>query len=150
MLHMLSASEWRAKKAQRVGRGNGSKGNTCGRGVKGQKARAGGWVPTWFEGGQTPLFMRLPKLRGFKKYFKLLKDVTPVSLSVLESHADIKTGDTVTPKLLTDLGIVKSVNSTPKVLWDWSLTKSLIFSEGILFSSSAKSGIESAWGTINS
>src|SRR3982750_3490438 len=56
----------------RVGRGIAAgKGKTAGRGTKGQKARAGGSIPPWFEGGQTPLHMRIPKLRGFKPRFSL-------------------------------------------------------------------------------
>lgn len=150
MLHELTASQGRLKKAQRVGRWNGSKWNTCGRGTKGQNARAWWWVAAWFEWGQTPLFMRLPKLRGFKRYFKLLKDVTPVSISMLEDSADIKAGVVITPELLTSLWFVKSIESTPKILWNWLLTKALTFGEWILFSSWAKSIIENAWGTLNS
>ena len=59
------------RERKRVGRGHGSgKGKTAGRGVKGQKARAGGKIPAWFEGGQTPLHQRIPKLRGFKNPFR--------------------------------------------------------------------------------
>lgn len=150
MLHELTASKGRLKKAQRVGRGNGSKWNTCGKGTKGQNARSWWWVAAWFEWGQTPLFMRLPKLRGFKRYFKLLKDVTPVSIEMLEEHVDIKAWEVITPELLHSLRLVKSAQSTPKVLWNWSLTKALTFGEWILFSAGAKAIIENAWGTINS
>lgn len=150
MLHELTASEWRQTRAQRVGRWNWSKWNTCGRGVKGQKARSWGWVAAWFEWWQTPLFMRLPKLRGFKRYFKLLKDVTPVNISVLEASEDINASTPITQELLFSLGMVKSKESTPKILGDWSLTKSLIIGEWVLCSASAKKAIESAWGSLNS
>ena len=63
----------------RVGRGIAAgKGKTAGRGTKGQKARAGGSIPPWFEGGQTPLHMRIPKLRGFKNRFKIEYEVVNV------------------------------------------------------------------------
>ena len=65
--------------ARRVGRGIAAgKGKTAGRGTKGQKARAGGSIPPWFEGGQTPLHMRIPKLRGFKNRFKIEYEVVNV------------------------------------------------------------------------
>ena len=64
-------AEGSRKERTRVGRGIAAgKGKTAGRGTKGQKARAGGGIPAWFEGGQTPLHMRIPKLRGFKNRFR--------------------------------------------------------------------------------
>jgi hypothetical protein len=62
--------------------------------------------------------MRLPKLRGFKRYFKLLKDVTPVNISVLEASEDINASTPITQELLFSLGMVKSKESTPKILGD--------------------------------
>jgi hypothetical protein len=63
----------------RVGRGIAAgKGKTAGRGTKGQKARAGGSIPPWFEGGQTPLHMRIPKLRGFKNRVKIDYEIVNV------------------------------------------------------------------------
>lgn len=80
-LHELKKSPGRHKPGKRVGRGNASgAGNYAGRGMAGQRSRAGGSIPAWFEGGQTPLYRRLPKLRGFKRYFKLLKDHEPVNV----------------------------------------------------------------------
>ena len=86
MLHELKKSPGRTKSGKRVGRGDSSGAwNYCGKGMKGQKARAGGNVPAWFEGGQTPLHMRLPKLRWFKRYFKLLKYYEAVNTGALEA-----------------------------------------------------------------
>lgn len=150
MLHELTASEGRQTRAKRVGRWNGSKWNTCGKWNKGQNARSWWWVAAWFEWGQTPLFMRLPKLRGFKRYFKLLKDVTPVNLSVLESSKNIDSSTPITQDLLFSLGMIKSKDSTPKILGDWTLTKSLTIGEWVLCSNSAKKAIENAWGSVNS
>ena len=78
-LHDLRPAEGSRTAATRVGRGIAAgKGKTAGRGTKGQKARAGGSIPPWFEGGQTPLHMRIPKLRGFKNRFKIEYEVVNV------------------------------------------------------------------------
>ena len=78
-LHDLRPAEGSRKERTRVGRGIAAgKGKTAGRGTKGQKARAGGGIPPWFEGGQTPLHMRIPKLRGFKNRFKVEYEVVNV------------------------------------------------------------------------
>ena len=71
-IHDLQPTPGSHKPARRVGRGHGSgRGKTAGRGTKGQKARAGGGIPAWFEGGQTPLHVRTPKLHGFKNRFRV-------------------------------------------------------------------------------
>lgn len=150
MLHELTPSKWRQAHTQRVGRWNWSKWNTCGRGVKWQKARSWWWVAAWFEWGQTPLFMRLPKLRGFKRHSKLLKNVTPVNISVLEASERISAWATITSELLVSLWMVKSKESTPKILGDGEITKSLTIWEWVLCSASAKKAIEKAWGSVNS
>src|SRR5262245_28864338 len=78
-LHDLRPADGSRKERTRVGRGIAAgKGKTAGRGTKGQKARAGGSIPPWFEGGQTPLHVRIPKLRGFKNRFKLEYEVVNV------------------------------------------------------------------------
>src|SRR5215213_1372427 len=78
-LHDLQPAEGSRKPRTRVGRGIAAgKGKTAGRGTKGQKARAGGSIPPWFEGGQTPLHMRIPKLRGFKNRAKIDYEVVNV------------------------------------------------------------------------
>ena len=78
-LHDLRPADGSRQPRTRVGRGIAAgKGKTAGRGTKGQKARAGGSIPPWFEGGQTPLHMRIPKLRGFKNRFKIEYEVVNV------------------------------------------------------------------------
>ena len=78
-LHELQPAPGSRTPRTRVGRGIAAgKGKTAGRGTKGQKARAGGSIPPWFEGGQTPLHMRIPKLRGFKNRFKMYYEVVNV------------------------------------------------------------------------
>ena len=78
-LHDLRPPEGSRKERTRVGRGIAAgKGKTAGRGTKGQKARAGGSIPPWFEGGQTPLHQRIPKLRGFKNRFRIEYEIVNV------------------------------------------------------------------------
>lgn len=102
------------KPGKRLGRGHGSgKGNYSGKGCKGQKARKSGGVPPRFEGGQTPLFMRLPKLRGFKRP-QGLKAVQAVTLFMLESCKTIQ--DVVTKESLVAAGCIKSVDAPVKIL----------------------------------
>lgn len=81
---------------RRLGRGHGSgRGKTAGRGTKGQKSRAGGGIPAWFEGGQTPLHIRTPKLHGFKNRFRV--EYAPLNLGRL---ADAAAGTLITPDVL--------------------------------------------------
>ncbi len=90
MLDRLPKPAGSVKSRQRVGRGAGSNGKTSGRGHKGQGSRAGRGVSLWFEGGQTPLKMRIPK-RGFKNMFKTLYDI--VNVGALERFEDGATVD---------------------------------------------------------
>ena len=80
-LHELKKNEGATFARKRVGHGPGSGlGKTSGKGHKGQKARTGFSQKPGFEGGQTPLHMRLPKARGFKRYFKLINHVSPINV----------------------------------------------------------------------
>ncbi len=148
MLHELSRSWGLKDRPFRKWRGNSTrKWNYAWRWLWGQKSRAGGWVPNWFEWGQTPLHMRLPKLRWFKRYYKLLKDVTPVSLSMLESDERIKTWATISMSVLAENWYCGKESSTVKILGK-DLKKKLSF-EGIeLFSAWARAAIEKAGGSI--
>ena len=104
----------------RKGRGIGSTlGTTSGRGQKGQKARSGGGVRPGFEGGQMPIYRRLPK-RGFKNHFR--KEFVPVALADLELFEN---GTVVTEELLLQSGLVKNKKDGLKVLANGELTKQL-------------------------
>src|SRR5437763_11710561 len=84
------------KARRRLGRGHGSgRGKTAGRGTKGQKSRTGGGIPAWFEGGQTPLHVRTPKLHGFKNRFRV--EYAPVNLAKLSGA---EKGSLITPDVL--------------------------------------------------
>jgi len=130
------------KKRKRVGRGLGSgHGFTSGRGANGQNSRSGGGVRPGFEGGQMPLYRRVPK-RGFTNIFK--KDYSIVNIGSLNIFED---GDIVTPKELIDKGIVKKVGYGVKILAKGSLTKKLTIKAN-KFSQKAISEIESVGGKI--
>ena len=110
-LHELQPAEGSRKVRNRVGRGTSSgNGKTSGRGQKGQKARSGGGVRLGFEGGQTPLFRRLPK-RGFTNVNR--KEYAVINLDVLNRFED---GTEVTPVALVEAGIVKNEKAGIKVL----------------------------------
>ena len=120
-LHELEKNIGATHAKKRVGRGSGSGlGKTSGRGQKGQKARSGGSINPVFEGGQLPLYRRLPK-RGFSNYpFK--KEYAVINISDLNVFED---GTVVTPALLKERGIVKKQLSGIKVLGEGQLEKKL-------------------------
>ena len=125
----------------RVGRGEGSKGKTAGRGTKGTKARY--QVPEGFEGGQTPLHMRLPKLRGFKNPFKTEYQVVNLDkISALYPE-----GGDVTVEGLVEKGAVRK-GSLVKVLGQGEITVKVNVTAD-KFSASAKEKIEAAGGSTN-
>ena len=124
----------------RRGRGHGSgNGKTAGKGHKGQKARSGATRPG-FEGGQMPLYRRIPK-RGFTN--RNSKDIVAVNISVLDRLED---GIDVTPDTLVAAGIIKNTRDGVKLLGNGSLTKKFNI-KYIAVSESAKSKIEAAGGT---
>lgn len=119
-LHEIKSPPGANKRAKRVGRGIGSgHGKTSTRGHKGQKSRSGGGVRLGFEGGQMPLYRRLPK-RGFTNIFK--KEYAIVNIRDLNVFTD---GTEVTPELLQANGLIKSVKDGVKILGDGELEKTL-------------------------
>ena len=141
-LHELQPAAGSKKARTRVGRGLGSGlGKTSGRGQKGQKARSGGGVRPGFEGGQTPLFRRLPK-RGFTNINA--KEYALVNLDQLNVFED---GTEVTPAVLKEAGIVRAEKSGVKVLGNGELTKKLTV-KAAKFSKSAEAAITAKGGSI--
>ncbi|EHU8367879.1 TPA: 50S ribosomal protein L15 [Listeria monocytogenes] len=139
-LHELKPSEGSRKERNRVGRGTGSgNGKTSGRGHKGQKARSGGGVRLGFEGGQLPLFRRIPK-RGFTNINR--KEFAIVNLDVLNHFED---GTEVTPELLVETGIIRNEKSGIKILSNGNIEKKLTVKAN-KFSAAAKEAIEAAGG----
>ena len=140
-LHELRPNDKAFKERKRVGRGPGSGlGKTSGKGHKGQNARSGGGVRHGFEGGQLPLFRRLPK-RGFSNAkFKTVYAV--INLSDLNKFED---GAIVTPEILKEMGILKNQLNGVKILGNGKLEKKLTV-KAHKFSESAKESIEKMGG----
>ena len=120
-LNNITPTEGAFKERKRVGRGTGSGlGKTSGKGHKGQNARSGGGVRPGFEGGQMPLFRRIPK-RGFtNRNHKVYAEVTLAMLEKLEN------GTEVTAESLKEMGIIKKINDGIVILGNGELTKKLI------------------------
>jgi large subunit ribosomal protein L15 len=167
-LHDLRPAEGAHKAKTRVGRGIAAgKGKTAGRGTKGQKARAGGSIPPWFEGGQTPLHMRIPKLRGFKNRFKVEYEVVNVgAIGALAERGAFeveapsgKTAKgakasadaapiTINADILRAVGLVRTPSKPLKILGAGDLSAAL-FVVADAFTVSARTKIEAAGGVVN-
>lgn len=142
-LHTITPAEGAVKARKRVGRGPGSgTGKTAGRGENGQKSRSSAGVRVGFEGGQTPLFRRLPK-RGFSNA-KFKKVYAIINLDELNKFED---GATVTPEILKEMGLIKNSLDGIKVLGNGTLEKKLIVKAN-KFSLSAKKQIEDLGGKV--
>ena len=169
-LHDLQPAAGSRKDRIRVGRGIAAgKGKTAGRGTKGQKARAGGSIPPWFEGGQTPLHMRIPKLRGFKNRFRIeyeVVNVGAISAAVERGAFELPEAPkgknakaakaaksaaaqiTVNQDLLRAVGLVRTLNKPLKILGNGELSAAL-FVVADAFTASARSKIEAVGGSVN-
>jgi len=163
-LHDLKPAAGSRKAKRRVGRGIAAgQGKTAGRGTKGQKARAGGKIPAWFEGGQTPLHQRIPKLRGFRNLFKVEYEVVNVGdIARVAEAGGFEGGEvpgekaskkggapvTVNQEILRAAGLVRRLDRPMKVLGAGDLSTAL-FVVADAFSASARSKIEAAGGTVS-
>jgi large subunit ribosomal protein L15 len=160
-LHDLRPADGSRQPRTRVGRGIAAgKGKTAGRGTKGQKARAGGSIPPWFEGGQTPLHMRIPKLRGFKNRFRVEYEVVNVgAIGALAERGAFETETTggksakaapvtVNQDILRAVGLVRTLNKPLKILGAGELSAPL-FVVADAFTASARAKIEAAGGSVN-
>ena len=141
-LHELSPAPGSTKNRNRVGRGIGSgNGKTDGRGMKGQLSRSGGGKYKGFEGGQMPIYRRLPK-RGFKNIFR--KTYAEVNVATLNRFDD---GTTVDPVVLVEEGILKNVCDGIRILGNGELTKKLtVRANG--FTKTAEEKITAAGGKV--
>jgi len=146
----------------RVGRGIAAgKGKTAGRGTKGQKSRAGSSIPAWFEGGQTPIHIRIPKLRGFRNINRIEYEVVNVgAISAAIELGRLPEGDlpgapkratpapvTVNQELLRMAGLVRSLDKPLKILGSGDVSRPL-FVVADAFTKSAREKIEGAGGTV--
>ena len=143
-LHDLRPNEGAKKARKRIGRGNSSgHGTTAGRGQNGQLSRAGGGKGSGFEGGQTPLAMRLPKLPGFRNINRV--EYAPVNVARIDGlYAD---GETVDAESLVAKGVIKSTRIPVKVLGDGEISKKVTVKVDKV-SASAKAKIEAAGGKV--
>ena len=155
-LHDLHPAAGSRRKRTRVGRGIAAgQGKTAGRGTKGQKSRAGASIPAWFEGGQTPIHIRVPKLRGFKNRFKIHYQVVNVG-AISEYAAAGRFGVegakkdlpvTVNAETLESAGLIGSAEKPVKILGHGDMTEK-VFVAADLFSASARKKIEDAGGFV--
>ena len=154
-LHDLKPVPGSRKRRMRVGRGIAAgKGKTAGRGTKGQKSRSGGKVPAWFEGGQTPIHVRVPKLRGFKRRDRIEYQV--VNVDRISEYAQAgrfgadaggKEPVTVNAEVLRAAGLIASANKPLKILGAGDLDVR-VFVAADAFTGSARSKIEAAGGYV--
>ncbi len=140
-LHELSPAPGSTKRRKRVGRGDSSGwGKTAGRGEKGQKSRTGSKIRPFFEGGQIPLFRRLPK-RGFKNADRIIYAL--INLNVIEDH--FQAGDVVDEASLREKNLLGKADRQIKVLANGELTKSVTV-KAAKFSAAAAAKIAAAGG----
>ncbi|VWM05196.1 50S ribosomal protein L15 [Collinsella sp. AK_207A] len=143
-LHDLKPNAGSNKRRKRVGRGNGSgKGTYSGRGLNGQGSRAGGTKGAGFEGGQTPLAMRLPKLPGFVSPRRI--EYTPINVSTLEAR--FENDAVIDGAALKAARLTKYEDEPVKILGDGELTKKFTVKADKV-SASAKAKIEAAGGKV--
>jgi large subunit ribosomal protein L15 len=142
-LHELRPAKGSTKNRKRLGRGTATgQGKTAGRGQKGQKSRSGGGVRPGFEGGQMPLYRRLP-IRGFNnaRFAKVYTEVNVDRLNIFEDNTE------VTPELLKEKGVIKKIQDGVKILGNGELNKKLIV-KAHKFSKSAAEKIEANGGKV--
>jgi large subunit ribosomal protein L15 len=163
-LHELKPAPGSRKERTRVGRGIAAgKGKTAGRGTKGQKSRAGASIPAWFEGGQTPIHIRVPKLRGFKRRFRIEYQVVNVG-RISQYAADGRFGleadaaqgegapakgepQTVNAAVLAAAGLIRSADRPLKVLGQGDVDQKLFVAADAM-TASARRKIEEAGGFV--
>jgi large subunit ribosomal protein L15 len=151
-LNDLRPAEGSVTKKTRVGRGIAAgKGKTAGRGTKGQRSRAGASIPAWFEGGQTPLHIRIPKLRGFRNINDIeyeVVNVGAISAAIEAGRLEVQDGApvTVNADTLKQAGLVRRDRLPLKILGGGEVSTTL-FVLADAFTKSAKEKIEAAGGT---
>lgn len=143
MEHLITPPKGARKSRKRVGRGDSAgQGSYAGRGMKGQKSRAGPGVPPGFEGGQLPMIKGLPMHRGFNNPFK-----TYYALVKLEVLDRFESGERITPELLRERGYLRERNKPVKILGNGEINKGVTVAAH-KFTRSARQKIEGAGGTV--
>jgi len=143
-LHDLKPARGSRKNRIRAGRGiSAGRGKTAGRGMKGQNSRSGGGKGPYFEGGQLPLFRRLPTLRGFRNVNRV--EYQPLNVGLLAQ--DFSAGDEITPELLIERGYIRKNGGPVVILGDGEINVALTV-KAHRFSKSARAKIEDAGGSV--
>ena len=141
--HEIPSPKGARRSRTRVGRGNGSKGNYSGRGMKGQRSRSGPGPRPGFEGGQLPLVLKLPTRRGFTNIFRT--DYAVVNLGALDER--FESGAQVTPEAMVQVGLLRNLKQPVKVLAKGEVTKPLSVTAH-RFSAQAREQLVAAGGTV--
>jgi large subunit ribosomal protein L15 len=153
-LHELQPAPGSTRRRTRVGRGIAAgSGKTAGRGTKGQRSRAGASIPAWFEGGQTPIHVRVPKLRGFKRRGRIEYQVVNVG-RIAEYAAAGRLGDapgkeplSINAEVLAASGLIRHAERPVKVL-GWGDLDARLFVAADAFTTAARSKIVAAGGYV--
>ncbi len=142
-LHELRSPKGANKNRKRVGRGHGSGHvKTAGRGTKGQKSRSGGSLRPGFEGGQNPIYRRMPYKRGFKSPFPVEYEI--INLKRIE---ELELEGPISPESLYERGVIRRADALVKILGDGDISRSVTI-QAHKFSKSAQTKIEAAGGTV--
>lgn len=145
-LNNIKSENGSKTKSKRLGRGNGSgKGTYCGRGLNWQNSRAGGGMGPWFEGGQTPLFRRMPKLKGFSNV-NFMTRYNEVNLSDLQALAS-KGITEISKEVLLENGVIRHKNYKVKVLGGGELSSKITLKVNKI-TASAQDSVVKAGGSV--
>ena len=148
-LHEIKKSTGLKNKAKRIWRWNASKWNYSGKGHKWQKARSGWGVSPFFEWWQTSIVQQMPKMRGFKRHFKLVDNYNVFNLWNIEKDERINNNMEINKFKLKELGYIKKESDLIKILWNWDLSKNITFIGIDKFSKTAIEKIEKSGSKAN-
>lgn len=148
-LHEIKKSTGLKDKANRLWRWNATKWNYSGKWHKWQKARSGWSVSPFFEWWQTSIVQRMPKMKWFKRHFKLVENYSVINLWNIEKDERISKDMEITKFKLKELGYIKKESDLVKILGNWDFSKNIIFVNMDKFSKTAVEKIEKTWSKIN-
>jgi ribosomal protein L15 len=147
-LHEIKKSTWLKDKAKRIGRWNASKWNYSGKWHKWQKARSWWSISTFFEWWQTSVVQRMPKMKWFKRHFKLVDNYSVLNLWTIEKDERINKNMEINKFKLKELWYIKKESNLVKILWNWEFSKNVTFISIEKFSKTAIEKIEKSWSKI--
>ncbi len=148
-LHEIKRSSWLKDKANRIWRWNASKWNYSGKGHKWQKARSGWSISPFFEGWQTSIVQKMPKMKWFKRHYKLVQNYSVVNLWALQKDERIVNKIELNKFKLKELWYIKKESDLVKILWNWDFSKEIVFVGIDKVSKSAMDKIEKSGSKLN-